>query len=65
MPARHDDAQFLRHLVRLALAANARRIDEDELDAFVLDRFVDGIARGACDRRDDGAFLADQRIQQS
>ena len=31
VPARHDDAQLLRHLVRLALAADARRVDEDVL----------------------------------
>jgi hypothetical protein len=40
--------------MRLAFAADAGGVDEAEAASIVLDDFVDRIARGAGDGRDDG-----------
>ena len=48
----------------LALAADARRVDEDILRALMHDRLVHRVARGAGDRRNDGPLLAGERVQQ-
>ena len=58
MFARHDDRKFLGHEMRLAFAANAGGVDEAEAASVVLDDFVDGVAGGAGDGRDDGAVGA-------
>ena len=55
MLARHDDGQLLGHQLGLALAADAGGIDEAIALAFVLHQFVNRIARGAGNGRDDGA----------
>ncbi len=62
--ARHDDGELLGHHLGLALAPDAGGIDEAEEVALALDDLVDRIARGAGDRRDDGAAGAGQRVQQ-
>src|SRR5208282_3793583 len=62
--ARHDYRKLLRHQPRFAFAADAGGINEANLAAFVLDDFIDGIARSAGDRRDDGAIGSRELIQQ-
>ena len=44
--------------------ADARRVDEAEQYAVDVHRLLDGVARGARDLRDHGAFLAQQAVQQ-
>src|ERR1035441_10800945 len=63
--ARHDDAHLLRHIARLALAADARRVDEDILRALVHHGLVDGIARGSGDGRNDGPLFTGERVERS
>ena len=48
----------------LAAAAHAGRIDQPHRDAVPVERGVDGVARGARDVADDGALLAQQRVEQ-
>ena len=48
----------------LALAANAGGIDKAKAAAIAFNDFVDRIARGAGNRRDDGAIRSSQAIQQ-
>ena len=55
MFARHDHGKFFRHQMSLAFAANAGSIDKAKALAVALDDFVDRIARGAGNGRDDGA----------
>ena len=62
--AGHDHAQLLGHQVRLALAANAGRIDEAKLRALELDHFVHGIAGGPGDGRDNGAGGSGESVEQ-
>ena len=64
MLARHDDGKLLGHQVRLALAANARRVDKAKTLPVALDDLVDRIASGAGDRRDDRARGSRELIQQ-
>ena len=65
MAARHDDAQLFSHQVRFALAADACRVDKAQLAALELHHFVDRVARGSRDRRNDGARGAGERIEQA
>ena len=64
MPPRHDHAQFFRHQLRLALAPDSRRIDKAQRVALELHYFVDRVARGARDRRHDGARGPSERVEQ-
>ena len=64
MLARHHDRKFFRHEVRLAFAADAGGVDEAEAASVVLDDFVDRVAGGAGDGRDDGAVGGGEAVQQ-
>ena len=64
MTAGHDDGEFFGHQMGLALAADAGGVDEAQALAFVLDDFVDGVARGACNGRNDGPRSSGKRIEQ-
>ncbi len=64
MLAGHHYRKFFGHEARLAFAADAGSIDETEGAAVVLDDFVDGVARGAGNRGDDGAVGRGEAIQQ-
>ena len=55
MLARHHDGKLLGHQFGLALAADSGGVDEAVGLAVVLDQFVDRIARGSGNRRNDGA----------
>ena len=52
--AGHDHAHLFGHQVRLALAADAGCIDKPELVALKLDHFIDRIAGGAGNGRNNG-----------
>src|SRR2546428_12356613 len=56
------DAELLDEVRRLAQAG---RVDQRERHAFDLDRLAQRIARGAGNRRDDGAFLPRQPGEQA
>ena len=62
--ARHHHRKLLGHQVRLALAANAGRIHKADSAPVIADDFVNGIPRGARNRRDDGAVNPGELIQQ-
>ena len=47
-----------------ALAADARRIDDDVLFAVPLEGGIDGVARRACNVRNDGALLAQDTVDE-
>ncbi len=64
MLARHDHRELLGHQLGLALAADSGGVDEAVGLAVALDQFIDGIARGSGDGRDDGAAGSGQRVQQ-
>ena len=64
MPPRHHHAHLFRHQSRLALAADSCGIDEAQRVALELHHLVDGVARGAGDRRHDGARGPRERIKQ-
>jgi hypothetical protein len=64
MPARHHDAQLFGHQFRLALATDARRIDENIIRSVVRHGFVHRIARGSGDGRDNRALHPGERIEQ-
>ena len=51
----HDDRHLFGHQVGLALAADAGRVDKAQHAAFELNDFIHRIARGAGNRRDNGA----------
>src|SRR5829696_2665992 len=63
-PARHQDRQLLGHLLGLALAADARGVDEAEGVPVGLEDGVNRVARRARDGRDDDALLADELVEQ-
>ena len=64
MLAAHNDAQLLRHQLRLALAPNPRRVDEPEVVPIALHHLVDSIARRSRNRRHNRTVRSRQRIQQ-
>jgi hypothetical protein len=64
MAARHDDGELLGHEVGFAFAADSGGVDEAESVAFEFDGFVNGIAGGSGDGRDDGAGGAGEGIEQ-
>src|SRR5579883_555334 len=64
VPAGHDHAQLFGHGFGLALAADARGVDEDVLDAVACDGFIHGIAGGSGDGGDDGPLGAGERVEQ-
>ena len=55
VPTGHDDRELLGHLMGFALAPNSGRVDDAVAVALVVENFVDGVAGGAGDGRDDGA----------
>ena len=63
-PPRHHDRELLGHLCGLALAPDARRVNEAETLAVTLQERVNGVARRARDGRDDDALLADEPVQE-
>jgi len=64
MLARHDDGELFSHQLRLALATDARGINEAKALAVPLDHFVHRVAGGARCWRDDGALRTRKAIQQ-
>ncbi len=64
MLASHDHRKLFGHQFGLALAANTGGVDEAIAEAVALQNFVDGIAGGAGDRRDNRPRRSRQRIQQ-
>ena len=64
MLARHDDGELLGHQLGLALATDSGSVDEAIGLAIALHQFINRIARGSRDRRDNGATSSGERIQQ-
>ena len=64
MFTRHHHRKLLGHQVRLAFAANSRRINKAKLVAITFHQFIHRIARGSGDRRHDCAVGPGQPIQQ-
>ena len=62
--ASHDDGEFFRHQVGLALAADAGGVNEAEVVIVAGDELIDGIARGAGDGRHDGAVSPGEGVEQ-
>src|SRR5712692_770880 len=60
--ARHHHGELLGHQMSLAFAADAGRINEAEALAVALDHFVDRVAGGAREGRDDGAISPGEPI---
>ena len=62
--ARHNHRKLLGHQLSFALAANARRINEANFAAFVLDDLINRISRSAGHRRNNRAIDSRKLIQQ-
>ncbi len=62
--ARHHDRELFGHQLGLALAADARGIDEAIGLAVAFDHFIHRVARGARDGGYDGAIGRSERVQQ-
>jgi len=64
MLAGHDDGQLFGHETGLALATDSSGVDETEVVRAASDDFVDCVAGGAGDGRDDGARAAGEGVEQ-
>ena len=64
MPSRHHYAQFFGFQFGLAFATHAGGIDKTNGGVVLMDDAVDGIPCSPGNRRNHGAFLADETIQQ-
>ena len=62
--ARRDHCQLLRLVARLSLPPDARGVDDHVAPSIVLDLGIDRVACRARNRRDHGALLVEQAIQQ-
>ena len=61
----HHDAQLFGHQLRLALASDTSRVDENEVRSAAFDLFVDRVARGARDGGNNGALFSQKGVEQN
>ena len=62
--SRGNDGEFLRLVRRLSFASDAGGVDDDVSAAVALNLRIDRVARGAGDRRHNGALLLQQPVEQ-